>query len=683
MLQKYIFLTLYLLAAALFTDAQQCDSACGAGSCCCTRPVYLNAVVVSCNAAVNNPQFNFYKQNKLPTTEEILGRMPGVSLIRRGNYGMEAGLRCYCGGQINTTINGMKIFGACTDKMDPVSIYIEPNNLNTINVSQGAGGCKYGSTIGGSMDMDIKEAQCTPLREIYFTTASSYSSGNNGYSGNVSLTSSGPRASFRIGLVYRKAQDYREGGGAVVPYSGYEKANLTASASFAVRPRQMLVLDYIGDMGWNIGFPALVMDTRRARANIASASFSTSPGRKILKHTETKAYFNYIYHLMDNSQRTDIPMQMSMPGWSSTGGIYTDMNLALGKNNELELRADYYANYTKASMTMFPENAPVMYMLTLPDNLRQFAGVFANDEWHIAPAHILSVNARNEIMHTDLLSTAGREQWDVFTDSTTTTKLLPSGSVKYSWLSTAHISLSLTGAYGTSAPSGNQLYGYYLFTALDNYDYIGNPALKSEKALQGDVSLNYQDKIVNLSVTGYYHRLYDYIIGTVLNGYSPVTYGATGVKEYVNMPGAFITGADVSAGINLKQGIQLQNTFNYSYGSLSNGSAVPLLSPLRGINSGRYTFKGWHIQAETDWALAKNRVNESVGEITSPAYALLNLRTGYQFMFRNHIWDVNFSVENVLDERYREYSDWGTVLRPGRNFIVYISYSFGKSREAH
>jgi iron complex outermembrane receptor protein len=286
-------------------------------------------------------------------------------------------------------------------------------------------------------------------------------------------------------------------------------------------------------------------------------------------------------------------------------------------------------------------------------------------------------------MHTSLLSDAGKEQWDIFTDTTTTNKYLPSGSVQYSWLSSRHFSINLTGAYGSSAPSGNELYGYYLFTALDNYDYIGNPALKSEKSLQGDANISYTDKILNLSVTGYYHRLYDYIIGTVLNGYSPVTYGATGVKEYTNMPGAFVTGADASAALNLRQGIQSMNTFNYSFGSLSNGSPVPMLSPFRGVNSLRYTLKGWHIQAETDWALAKNRVNAEVGEITSPAYALLNLRTGYRFMFRNNIWDVSFSVENALDEKYREYSDWGTILRPGRDFVVYVSYSFGKTLGTH
>jgi len=670
MYSRYIYMAILLLASHALSYAQ-CDSVCSAK--CCN----LKEVTVS-GSPEDNAQFNYYKQNKLPTTEEILARMPGVALIRRGDYGMEPALRVYSAGQINTTISGMKIFGACTDHMDPVSIYVEPNNLESIDVAKGAAGSKYGSTIGGSLNMDVKEAPITPLRSLYITAASSYSSVNNGYNGNISLMSTGPKVSFRIGAVYRKADDYREGGGATVLHSGYEKANFSASASVKLRSWEKLVFDYIGDFGWNIGFPALYMDTRLARANIASIAYTTAPARKVLKSVETKAYFNHIYHLMDNSQRTDVPMQMTMPGWSTTGGAYSDMKLAAGHNNQIELRGDYYANYTKASMTMYPENAPNMFMLTLPDNLRQFVGAYAGDEWKAAPNHIFSFNVREEVTHANLLTDAGRAQWGIFTDTTTTTRFLPSGSVRYTWLAPGHFTVTLTGGYGSSAPSGNQLYGYYLYNTLDNYDYIGNPSLKTEKSIQADASVGYNHSIVGINLTGFYHHLYDYIIGNIIPGYTPIMYGSSGVKQYTNMAGAFITGADASAGINLKQGFQSMNTVTYSYGTLSDGSPVPMLSPLRGICSVRYTYKGWHIQAETDWATAKDRINTAVGEIISPAYALLNLRTGYKFILHNHVLNLNLSVENVLDEKYRTYSDWGTVLRPGRDFIVYVAYAFGK-----
>jgi iron complex outermembrane receptor protein len=642
------------------------------------RTVDLTEVVVHCDEAQNTPGFQYYKQSKLPTTEEILARMAGVSLIRRGDYGMEPGLRSYTGGRINTTISGMKIFGACTDKMDPVSIYIEPNNLEAIDVAQGASGSKYGSTIGGSMNMDIKEVPCTPIHSIYFTTSSSYASVNNAYNGNFSLVRTGPKVSFRIGAVYRKASDYKEGGGQTVLHSGYEKANISAALTVKLRSWDHLVFDYIGDLGSHIGFPALFMDTRTARAHIASAAYVSHPDRRVLRQVEVKAYFNHIYHLMDNSQRTDGIMQMTMPGWSTTAGTYADMKLDAPKDNHIELRADYYANYTKASMTMFPLYAPEMFMFTLPDNLRQFAGAYAADEWRITASHILRFNVRAEMTHAALLTDYGRSQWGVFTDTTSTTRFLPSGSIQYIWMAPHHFSVSLTGAYGTSAPTGGQLYGYYLFNTIDNYDYIGNPALRTEKSLQGDVTIAYHHRMLGLSLTGYYHHLYDYIIGSIMTGYLPVMQGAAGVKRYINIPGAFITGAEASLSFDLKHGFQSMNTLTYSYGSLSDGSPVPMLSPLRGISSVRYTYRGWHIQAEADWATARDRINASVGETATGAYILLNMRTGYSLMYHEHIWSLDVSAENMLDQKYRAYSDWGSILRPGRSIVVYLSYSFGK-----
>ncbi|HWB62122.1 MAG TPA: TonB-dependent receptor plug domain-containing protein, partial [Chitinophagales bacterium] len=386
MRNKFILLFIALGASWCAANAQHADSLFA------SKPVNLSDVVVNGRSDNEGPSLNYYMRDKLSTTEEILERTAGVTLIRRGNYGMEPVLRSYSGGQINLTINGMKIFGACTDKMDPPTIYTEPENLNAISLTQGASGSRYGSTVGGSLDMEMKEAQCTPLRDFYFTTASSYSSVNNSYNGSFAVSSSGPKASFRLSGVYRKAFDYKTAGGVSVPHSGYEKANYLASAMFNIRPQQWLTLDYMGDLGWNIGYPALPMDVDRARANIGSVAYLVNPLQGTLKRVETKVYFNHIYHQMGNAERPEAPMPMDMPGWSYTAGAYSDMEFAAGKNNRLELRTDYYANFTKASMTMHWPGAADMYMLTLPDNLRQFAGAFVEDEWAIKPNHLLKFN---------------------------------------------------------------------------------------------------------------------------------------------------------------------------------------------------------------------------------------------------------------------------------------------------
>src|SRR5690606_11324295 len=83
---------------------------------------------------------NFYRSNPAATTEEVLSRMNGLSLIRRGPYGQEPVVHSLQNGQINVTIDGMRIFGACTDRMDPVTIYLEPQNLSFIRTMTGTQG---------------------------------------------------------------------------------------------------------------------------------------------------------------------------------------------------------------------------------------------------------------------------------------------------------------------------------------------------------------------------------------------------------------------------------------------------------------------------------------------------------------------------------------------------------------
>lgn len=54
------------------------------------------------------------------------------------------------------TIDGMHVFGACTDKMDPVTSYVESNNLSTIDITSGQAGSMHGATVAGSIDLKRK-----------------------------------------------------------------------------------------------------------------------------------------------------------------------------------------------------------------------------------------------------------------------------------------------------------------------------------------------------------------------------------------------------------------------------------------------------------------------------------------------------------------------------------------------
>jgi iron complex outermembrane receptor protein len=92
----------------------------------------------------------------MSSIDEYMEHLDKLNLIRRGNYACEPVINNMSEGRISVTIDGMKIFCACTDKMDPVSSYVEIENLSKMNIDAGIGGNPFATnSIGGSLDMKL------------------------------------------------------------------------------------------------------------------------------------------------------------------------------------------------------------------------------------------------------------------------------------------------------------------------------------------------------------------------------------------------------------------------------------------------------------------------------------------------------------------------------------------------
>lgn len=671
----------------VFLTLQAAPSKCAAGqsntledSSAVLKTLELSEVVVcdQSHSNENTQSANFYKANKLATTEDVLARMMGVSLIKRGAYGLEPVLRAYSAGQINVTINGMRIYGACTDKMDPATIYIEPNNLQTIHATHGASGSKTGASIGGALDMEMKQAAFSHCRKVYTNATSSYSSINNAFNVAAAVNLSFEKVALRVNGTYRKAFNYRAGGGSLVKHSAYEKVNFGTSVAFRLPKQHKIILDYVGDIGWNIGYPSLTMDAGKAIANIASVSHVWVSSNLVVRNIESKVYFNHIYHAMDDTQREDTLMHMDMPGWSYTAGWFSEANLQTSSRNKIKVRADYAGNFSKAEMTMYPEKGQPMFMLTLPDNFRHFAGLYVEDIFEFSKQQSIQLNARVEYMRAALVSDFARKQASIFSADTVVNRVTPTVSASYHALFKKYFISKLLLSYGERSPNAGELFGFYLYNRFDGFDYIGNTKLKNERTLQAEWNIGAVHQYFSISGAVFYNHIYNYIMGATQSSFSAMTEGARGVKQFENMGQAFITGVEGKLQLNDIKGFRSMHTAKYSYAQLTSGEPLPQIAPLKCYHVVRYSVKGWHIQAEAEWALAQKRVNSFSGESTTPAYGLLHLRTGYQLLLQSHLLQLNFAVENVLDTNYREHLDWGNIPRQGRNFIVTLSYAFNQ-----
>ena len=96
-------------------------------------------------------------KGRVASIDEHLSQLLKVEMVRRGSYAWEPVVNNMGTERVSTTIDGMKIFYACTDKMDPVTSYVESSNLQRISLNSGLDGNPQASgNIGGSIDLKLR-----------------------------------------------------------------------------------------------------------------------------------------------------------------------------------------------------------------------------------------------------------------------------------------------------------------------------------------------------------------------------------------------------------------------------------------------------------------------------------------------------------------------------------------------
>ena len=79
-------------------------------------------------------------KGRTASIEEHLLQLNNVAMVKRGAYAWEPVVNNMSTERLSTTIDGMKIFYACTDKMDPVTSYVESGNLQRVRLDSGLDG---------------------------------------------------------------------------------------------------------------------------------------------------------------------------------------------------------------------------------------------------------------------------------------------------------------------------------------------------------------------------------------------------------------------------------------------------------------------------------------------------------------------------------------------------------------
>jgi len=621
----------------------------------------------------SNEAFNFFRSSKIAGTEEILNKIEGVNLIRRGAFGMEPTLRTYSAGQINITLNGMKMYGACTDKMDPVTVYTEPGNMAMISVKQGASGSMNGSTIGGGMDMQLKEATFYCHKVLQVNAYSQWQSANNGFNNGIVINTNNTKNSIRLNWVHRIAGNYTAGNQILVNHSSYEKHNVSLSYARILNNNHTLIVDVLYDRGMNMGYPALPMDVKLAAAQIYSIAHRYQKNVGIVRRWESKVYFNSIYHEMDDTHRKEALIHMDMPGESRTMGYYSEISL-LRKRMEYSFRTDGHQAYTFADMTMYYPGSSPMYMQTLTGNFLTNFGFSGLIQYHLNTFIKTGVQFRGDYYQHIVTNEFGINQMKVFNDVRKQNQnYLKNGSLFIEFTKGRMLNRLML-AYGERVPTSNERLGYYLFNKSDGYDYVGAWKIKPESSLQIEYKLGFENKNTNVSLTLFRHHLYNYIYAMVNPLWSAMTVSARGVKFYMNIDYADLAGFEAHYTHRFNNHFIYTGNARFTYAWLSNGQPMQQVPPLKLLNTVRYQRQSLQFQFEHTGCFNQDRINKDFGEVRTNGFNLINVRTAYMWKFKKTALQLNAAIENIFDIYYREHLDWGGIPRMGRNLALGVNF---------
>lgn len=609
------------------------------------------------------------------SVDEFLASSDNISFIKRGAYAWEPLLNNMGSERSAITIDGMHIFGACTDKMDPVTSYVESNNLSAIDIRSGQEGSMHGATVAGSIDLKRKSTPFGLQKRIGGTYQSGFEFNNKQFFNLGNVYYSDEKFVADGSIAFRKAGNYADGNNHEVVHSQYNKFNASLGLAYKTSPLSSVRVDAIFDRAKDVGFPALPMDLWLSRAIITSASYKQLFEAGLVKAWDTKVYFNAVEHYMDDTTRPENLVHMDMPGWSTTYGLISKANLKKGRYTA-EIQLNAYDNLSIAEMRMYPQDRSkqTMFAYSWPWVTTRVASIATNNSWEISDRSRVNLGASlgwnynySKYVEFNWIFYPGAPQQK--------SRLLPGAHASYE-LNINKFDFSVGTGFGHRAPSVSEAYGYYIYNSFDRYDYIGNPDMENEISYEANASAVFKMERFSIATKANYFYIKNYIIGRILSLGSPMNYQSVGVKGYTSLDYATLFNMAFDVKYKVLNNLDWKAVLTYARGRDDHGGNLPFIRPLSYQTSLTYTYKKMGLHTSLQGDFSQTHYSPEYGEDQTGAYKIWNISADYKFNVGKLDLLFQAGAENLFNAYYSTYADWGNIPRMGRNIFTSLKINF-------
>ena len=670
------------------------------------------------------PRENFPRQSAV-TLSDVLAGEPGISLVRDGGWGTSVNIRGLGESRLVTLVDGNRIETA-NDLVAGLSLF-DVNEIERVEVIKGAASSIFGTgAMGGVVNIMTRKGNYYNKPTIHGSASGVYENVNQLLGTHLEVESGAPRWKVRLAGGYRDAGNYRTPEG-IMENSQFSDRNLNATIGIKPLKNHELEVNAQHYQAFNVGIPggapfgpAATATYPEERRQLVSARYTVRNLLPAMNEMSVRFYHQYILRDVDMVPNTPpsvsgnqrlTALRVLPRGQHYTTGMVLETRWKTGKNSQLAGGLDFWERRLKTSREKWIRQEildPFQNVLkTLevvrterpnPDSRFGSGGLFIQHEHTLLDGKLdLTYGARADIIRVENeigLDPVGIRVDGIDKDPVPNQRITFNADTTHTLSWSANVSglyhltpnFDLTANVGRSfrSPSLEERFKYI---DLGSKVRLGDPTLKPEKGVFGDLGIRIWKDRFQLQANGFIQALDDMIIeqpGEFI--YTLATGNSAGITDTLpalintNIDKALLAGFDASVNWQALRNLVVSGKSAYVRGfNTRQGTDLPLIPPMSAGGGIRYQLPGiLTIEWTTTRVFAQNRV--AAGEKPTEGYWLTDVAV-YSFQKQLGIatFQVFAGVDNLFNASYRNHlaTNRGLIVaEPGRNVFVKLLMRF-------
>jgi len=619
--------------------------------------------------------------------EALFKQSPSVSLVRRSGIANDIRVRGQKKDNINVTIDGAKVHGACPNRMDPPISHVLTNNVDFIEINEGP----FNVEDFGVLSADVKVHTIKPEED--FEGEVNVGIGSFGYKkGAFSLSGGTKNVRFLLSGSTETSDQYEDGNGddfvgqiareiaaGKVPAStqyqakyqnreAYTKKTLMAKMFWNITDTQELRLSYTANRSDNILYPSSKMDALYDDSDIYNVEYRAKDLGEYSKELSVQVYQSEVEHPMSTKYRNMGAMNtMTHALTTKMQGVKIKNSFDI-KNHTITSGVDYSLRNWDGGYYKNDKALPAAKFHSIWDVDTKNVALFLKDEIILDKVK-LDLGLRYD--STEITSENPRQQANDYDEL--------NGYIFATYQRDSDTKYFAGFGKSSRVPDGKELYWIG-----SKGNAIGTPNLKVTINYEFDMGAEKQFENASIKVKVFYSKLQDYIAYNASNA---------NVNNYENVD-ASMYGFEFSGTYVATDSLYFDYGMAYQKGSKDNpltgqtGTNLPDIAPLKANLAINYEYdESLLFRAEVVAADSWSDFDAENGEQELDSYAVLNLK-GTKNFGKN--FTLLVGVDNVLDKTYAVSNTYKDLIllptlnnnevmlmnEPGRYVYANLKYTF-------